>query len=94
MAFPAQQSCFRQLARSSSLGRSSLPIFLAPAFCRPLQAQWFSSTSSTQSRVGGASISVPPEVSLKFIDLPQVQTSRRAQDVPKIAIEVKGPLGE
>lgn len=78
----------------NSLGRNSLPVFLAPAFSHPLRAQCFSTTSSAQSRVGGASISIPPEVSLNFIDLPQAKTRGRAKEIPKTAIEIKGPLGE
>ncbi|KAE8151384.1 ribosomal protein L6, alpha-beta domain-containing protein [Aspergillus avenaceus] len=87
------QSCFKQLSQSS-LRQGSLPVFLAPAFSYPQRTQSFSTTSPTQSRVGGSSISVPPEVSLKFIDLPQVQVRGRAKDIPKTAIEVKGPLGQ
>ncbi|KAF7594002.1 hypothetical protein BBP40_010399 [Aspergillus hancockii] len=90
MSCSLTQSCLRQLSRSP-LKQGSLPIFLAPAFSR---AQSFSTTSRTQSRVGGAAISVPPEVSLKFIDLPQTQVRGRAKDIPKTAIEIKGPLGE
>ncbi|GMF67406.1 unnamed protein product [Aspergillus oryzae] len=86
------QNCFKQLSRGP-LRQGSLPIYLAPAFSQPQRTQPFSTTSSTQSRVGGAPISVPPEVSLKFIDLPQTQVRGVAKDIPKTAIEVKGPLG-
>ncbi|KAE8132589.1 ribosomal protein L6, alpha-beta domain-containing protein [Aspergillus pseudotamarii] len=87
------QNCFKQLSRGP-LRQGSLPLYLAPAFSYPQRAQPFSTTSPTQSRVGGAPISVPPEVSLKFIDLPQTQVRGLAKDIPKTAIEVKGPLGE
>ncbi|KAB8227533.1 hypothetical protein ETB97_010725 [Aspergillus alliaceus] len=93
MSSSLTQSCFRQLSRSP-LRQGYLPIFLAPAFSHSQRTQSFSTTSPTQSRVGGAAISVPPEVSLKFIDLPQTQVRGRAKDIPKTAIEVKGPLGE
>ncbi|KKK22892.1 hypothetical protein P175DRAFT_0497142 [Aspergillus ochraceoroseus IBT 24754] len=86
------QTCFRQLARNSS--RQRVPVFLAPELARAQQTQCFSTTPRTQSRMGGAAISVPPEVSLKFIDLPQTQIRGKAKDQPKVAIEVKGPLGE
>ena len=89
---PVQQSCLRQLNRKS-LGRAKLPISLAGPFSRPLQAHSFSSTSPTQSRIGRAPISVPPEVSLNFIDLPQVHTRRRDVEIPKTEIEINGPLG-
>jgi hypothetical protein len=87
------QSCLRQLTRNP-LRQTSLPIFLAPAYSHPLRTQCFSTTSPTQSRVGGAPISIPPEVSLKFIDLPQTQVRGRSKEIPKTAIEVKGPLGK
>ncbi|KAE8356437.1 ribosomal protein L6, alpha-beta domain-containing protein [Aspergillus coremiiformis] len=93
MSCPLTQSCFRQISRSP-LRQGSLPKFLTPAFSHPQRTQSFSTTSPTQSRVGSAAISVPPEVSLKFIDLPQTQVRGRAKDIPKTAIEVKGPLGE
>ncbi|KAI9046223.1 mitochondrial 54S ribosomal protein uL6m [Aspergillus affinis] len=86
------QSCFRQLSRSP-LKQGSLPVFLAPAFSSQ-RTQCFSTTSPTQSRVGGAALSIPPEVSLKFVDLPQTQLRGMAKEKPKVAIEVKGPLGE
>ncbi|GAQ42464.1 hypothetical protein AtubIFM55763_002985 [Aspergillus tubingensis] len=87
------QSCFRQLARSP-LRQGPLPNFLVPAFSHPLRTQPFSTTSPVQSRVGGAAITVPPEVSLKFIDLPQPKTKAKSVDFPNMAVEVKGPLGE
>ncbi|PWY83746.1 60S ribosomal protein L6 [Aspergillus sclerotioniger CBS 115572] len=93
MSCSLTQSCFRQLARSP-LRQGPLPVFLAPAFSHPLRTQPFSTTSPAQSRVGGAAISVPPEVSLKFIDLPQPKTKAKSIDFPNRAIEVKGPLGE
>lgn len=87
------QSCFRQLARSP-LRQGPLPNFLVPAFSHPLRTQPFSTTSPVQSRVGGAAITVPPEVSLKFIDLPQPKTKAKSVDFPNMAVEVKGPLGK
>lgn len=75
------------------LRSNAVPSFLVPAFSQPLRAQ-FSTTSPAQSRVGGAPISIPPDVSLTFIDLPQAQTrGRSAKDIPKTAVQVKGPLG-
>jgi len=64
-----------------------------PAFSQPLRAQCFSTTSPAQSRIGSTPVSIPPEVSLKFIDLPQTQTRGRVKEVPKTAIEVSGPKG-
>ncbi|KAL4908739.1 hypothetical protein BDW74DRAFT_72745 [Aspergillus multicolor] len=85
------QTCFRQLVRSSLPKRN--PAFPAP-LSRSQPTQCFSTTPRVQSRVGGAAVSVPPEVSLKFIDLPQVQGRGAGKDQPKIAVEVKGPLGQ
>jgi large subunit ribosomal protein L6 len=31
---------------------------------------------------------------LKFVDLPQTQVRGRSKEIPKTAIEVKGPLGK
>ncbi|KAA8644514.1 hypothetical protein EYZ11_004603 [Aspergillus tanneri] len=92
MSCSMTQSCFRQLTRGP-WKQGSLPIFLAPAFSLQ-QTQCFSTTSPTQSRVGGAPLSIPPSVSLKFIDLPQTEVRGKAKERPKSAIEVKGPLGE
>ncbi|KAL4885660.1 ribosomal protein L6, alpha-beta domain-containing protein [Aspergillus karnatakaensis] len=82
------QSCFRQLARGSLTKRLPIPPL------RAQQTQLFSTTPRAQSRVGGAAISVPPEVSLKFIDLPQTEARGQAKDQPKVAIEIAGPLGQ
>jgi large subunit ribosomal protein L6 len=46
-----------------------------------------------QSRVGGAAISVPPEVSLNLVDIPKSATRVRGKDVPKFTAEIKGPKG-
>ncbi|KAL4804363.1 ribosomal protein L6, alpha-beta domain-containing protein [Aspergillus unguis] len=85
------QTCLRQLARGSLRQRS--PAFPAP-LSRSQPTQFFSTTPRAQSRVGGAAISVPPEVSLKFIDLPQTEVRGGSKDQPKTAIEVNGPLGQ
>lgn len=84
------QSCFKQLARGSLLKRSlAFPSHLS----RSQPTQCFSTTPPAQSRVGGAAISIPPEVTLGFVNLPQTQARGAGKDQPKIAIEVNGPLG-
>src|SRR5699024_9240511 len=85
-------SCLRQLSRNA-LGRASFPSFSSPAASLSRRTQCFSTTAPAQSRVGGAAISVPPEVSLSFIDLPQTQVRGRTKEISKTAIEIKGPLG-
>ncbi|KAL4942609.1 hypothetical protein BDV06DRAFT_211730 [Aspergillus oleicola] len=80
------QSCLRQLTRGSLSKKT--PFYAA----QPTQC--FSTTPRVQSRVGAAAISIPPEVSLKFIDLPQTQARGSSEIPPKTAIEVNGPLGQ
>lgn len=46
-----------------------------------------------QSRVGGAAISVPPEVSLNLVDIPKTAARARGKDVPKFTAQIKGPKG-
>ncbi|OKP13161.1 54S ribosomal protein L6, mitochondrial [Penicillium subrubescens] len=86
------QRCARQLIREP-FQRGSLPLFLTPAFS-PSRTQCFSTSSPMQSRVGGAAISVPPEVSLNLVDIPKSATRVRGKDVPKFTAEIKGPKGE
>jgi large subunit ribosomal protein L6 len=70
-----------------------LPVFLLPCLANSHQARGFSSSRTRYSRVGGAAISVPPEVSLRFFDLPKTNLRSRKKDVPVSAVEVAGPLG-
>ncbi|KAJ5669816.1 Ribosomal protein L6 bacterial-type [Penicillium macrosclerotiorum] len=86
------QRCTRQLLREP-FQRGSLPLFLTPAFSSP-RAQCFSTTVPAQSRVGGAAISVPPEVSLNLVDIPKSTVRVRGKDTPKFAAHIKGPKGE
>ncbi|EEP76399.1 hypothetical protein UREG_01248 [Uncinocarpus reesii 1704] len=85
----------RQLLRESAR-LNSLPPFLVPAFSLPPKTQNFSTSAASQSRIGAAPISVPPEVALKFIDLPKSKATTRVTsvDVPVVAVEVSGPLGK
>ncbi|KAJ5129473.1 uncharacterized protein N7515_005512 [Penicillium bovifimosum] len=91
MSFSIPQRCARQLLREP-FQRGSLPIFLAPAFSP--RTQCFSTTTPAQSRVGGAAISIPPEVSFNLVDLPAGLSRTRGKDIPKFAAEIKGPKGE
>ncbi|KMP01264.1 54S ribosomal protein L6 [Coccidioides immitis RMSCC 2394] len=95
MTWAVSRSCYRQLLRESARV-NSLPAFLIPAFSLPQRSQTFSTSAATQSRIGSAPISVPPEVSLKFIDLPKSGATTRvtAADTPAMAVEVSGPLGQ
>lgn len=101
----SRNSCCRQLLRESARAHSqssvhALPSFLVPAFSlpqqRPQSALPFSTSTACQSRIGAAPISVPPEVTLTFVDLPKTSkgTPRaNAADVPTMAVDVSGPLG-
>ncbi|KAJ5826123.1 hypothetical protein N7474_003261 [Penicillium riverlandense] len=91
MATLLPQRC-AQLLREPSR-RGSLPLFLAPAFSS-LRTQCFSTTSPAQSRVGGAAISIPPEVSMSLVDLPKSLFRSRGKDIPKVAVEIQGPRGK
>ncbi|KAJ5237551.1 hypothetical protein N7489_007642 [Penicillium chrysogenum] len=91
MSCSIPQRCARQLLREP-FQRGSLPIFLAPAFSP--RTQCFSTTSPAQSRVGGAALSIPPEVSFKLIDIPATLARTRGKDIPKFVAEIKGPKGE
>ncbi|KAH8704916.1 putative mitochondrial 54S ribosomal protein YmL16 [Talaromyces proteolyticus] len=89
----ASKRCLMQLMREP-VRTGTVPTFLVPALSHPLRSQCFSTTSAVKSRVGSSPVSIPPEVDLKFIDLPQTQTRDRSKEIPKIAIEVNGPLGQ
>ncbi|KAJ5955884.1 hypothetical protein ACN42_g1209 [Penicillium freii] len=91
MSCSIPQRCARQLLREP-FQRGPLPIFLAPAFSP--RTQCFSTTSPAQSRVGGAALSIPPEVSFKLIDIPATLSRTRGKDIPKFMAEIKGPKGE
>ena len=71
---------------------SMIPDFLLPAFAHPRQRN-FSTSPKSSSRVGKAPVSIPPEVSLRFFDLPKVNTRSRNVNTPRTAVEVTGPQG-
>ncbi len=48
---------------------------------------------SYQSRIGRTPIVVPPEVSLRFYELPKPKVRSRHPDTPSMAVEITGPLG-
>jgi hypothetical protein len=95
--FPAMPciSVRQPLQRLFSEHSSSRPIpsFLVPSLVCRSSRKAFSTSRVSQSRIGGAAISVPPEVSLRFYDLPKSNVRSRKTDVPTLAVEVVGPLG-
>jgi len=71
-----------------------IPSFLIPSLVNGQSQRSFSTSRASQSRIGGAAINVPPEVSLRFYDLPKSNVRSRKTDVPTSAVEVVGPLGQ
>ncbi|KAI5279383.1 hypothetical protein KEM54_004198, partial [Ascosphaera aggregata] len=54
----------------------------------------FSTTRLAQSRVGSAPITIPKDVKLDIFDLPAVAVAgvARGTEMPKVGVEVQGPL--
>lgn len=86
---PAYRALLRDASRATNV-----PSFLLPAFSQIPSTRQFSISSSQQSRVGTAAISIPDEVTVQFSDLPNAQINSRRVDEPTRIVEVKGPLGE
>ena len=57
------------------------------------QAQGETQVRPRQSRIGRTPINVPPEVSLRFVDLPKGNARSRHPDTASVVLEVTGPLG-
>ncbi len=100
MVCPGLQSSLRLLVRDAARARTrEIPSFLVPAFAQRQtttvrrNSTLASESSAPQSRIGRAPINVPPEVSLKFYDLPKTNARSRNPDAPTAAVEVTGPLG-
>ncbi|KIW16454.1 hypothetical protein PV08_06508 [Exophiala spinifera] len=95
MACASLHSPLRQLVRDAGRARE-IPSFLLPA----VSQRWLSRQNATlaasarQSRIGRTPITVPPEVTLRFYDLPRGNTRSRKPDTPSTALEVTGPLGQ
>ena len=89
MSCQAVNRSLRRSLRASSTS-TSIPVFLLPKW---FLGRSFSSSPVSQSRIGNAPISVPPQVSLRFFDLPRTDLRSRKKDVPVLAVEVTGPLG-
>lgn len=84
----------RQLVRDAGRSRE-IPSFLVPA----ISQRWHTRHNATlaapapQSRIGRSPITIPPEVSLRFYDLPKSNSRSRNPDTAITALEVTGPLG-
>ncbi|OCT53212.1 54S ribosomal protein L6, mitochondrial [Cladophialophora carrionii] len=103
-------SPLRRLVREATCSATrDLPAFLVPAITtallKPRGARPASTLAHThtpaaptapshQSRIGRTPINVPPEVQLRFYDLPKGNVRSRHPDTPNMAVEVTGPLGQ
>ena len=94
MFSPGRTTCLSWLVNSTRPS-SSLPDFLVPALCSQRSCQPFSSSSRCASRIGGASLSLPPEVDLRLLEPPAARrkSAITRTELPK-TVEVEGPLGE
>lgn len=83
-------------ARTTALGCLRLPVppdFLLPAFSNVSTARFFTSTVQRASRVGGAALSLPPEVELRLLEPPMSRRKTITRTVPLRTVEIEGPLG-
>ncbi|PNS14947.1 54S ribosomal protein L6, mitochondrial [Sphaceloma murrayae] len=96
----ARYGLVRQMACKSGRGlvaEVSLPEFLVPAFApRWAGTQKFSTSTSRRSRIGAASIAIPPEVNFSFERPPPVQSrGARISEAQQLStVHVEGPLGK
>lgn len=93
MLSPRGGRCLRQLTtQPSPVG--CLPAFLLPAFSSTPTVRPFSTSIPCASRVGGATLSLPPEVNMTILAPPTPMNKKRISRVEPVAtVEVEGPLG-
>ena len=89
MACTGIQPSLRRLVLDASRTRE-IPSFLLPS----ISFRSFSSSHAQRSRIGREAITIPPEVTLRFFDLPKGISRSRNPDTATSALEVTGPLGE
>ncbi|KEF51856.1 uncharacterized protein A1O9_12194 [Exophiala aquamarina CBS 119918] len=85
-AQPSLQRLFLEASRTREI-----PSFLLPSVS---SLRSFSTSHARRSRIGREAITIPPEVTLRFFDLPKGTGRSRNPDTPKSALEVTGPLGQ
>lgn len=71
----------------------ALPGFLVPAFFRPQQSRFISTTPRCRSRIGSAPLSLPPDVDLRILEPPPLRNNDIFRADPPRKVEVQGPLG-
>ena len=93
MLSPRGGRCLRQLTvPSSTVG--CLPAFLLPAFSSSPSFRPFSTSTPCASRVGGATLSLPPEVNMTILAPPTPKNKNRvSRTEPVSTVQVEGPLG-
>src|SRR5690349_3107626 len=102
---PKSSNCFHSsIATMLSTGRGaalraitsgpsiSIPTFLVPAFQIP-SARAFSATTSTQSHIGRAPLSIPPEVNFSINYPTPPKNARPTPEQLRPTVTVEGPLG-
>ena len=93
MLTPRAGRCLRQfIVQLSPMG--CLPAFLLPAFSCTPNVRPFSTSTPCASRVGGATLSLPPEVNMTVLAPPTPKNKNRVgRSEPVATVQVEGPLG-
>lgn len=90
----ARRRCLK-VANSTEPTELSIPSFLLPAFQSSSRVAAFSTSSSCQSKIGGATLSLPPTVKFNIIDAPiQKPGARVSRTQQGATVEIEGPLGK
>ncbi|OBT54319.1 hypothetical protein VE04_05547 [Pseudogymnoascus sp. 24MN13] len=88
MLSTSRGAALRAISSSPSI---SIPAFLVPAF--PSSARAFSATTSTQSQIGRAPLSIPPEVNFTVTYPTAPKNARPSPEQLRPTVKVEGPLG-
>ncbi|OAL06281.1 60S ribosomal protein-like protein L6 [Phaeosphaeriaceae sp. SRC1lsM3a] len=92
MFAPARRRCAQWAAKPSNSQNDSIPTFLLPAFARPAASRAFTTTSSCQSKIGSAPLSIPQGVTFNIVAPSTKGLGTRVQAMS--TVHIKGPLGE
>lgn len=88
MLSTSRGAALRAISSSPSI---SIPAFLVPAFQSSARA--FSATTSTQSQIGRAPLSIPPEVNFTVTYPTAPKNARPSPEQLRPTVKVEGPLG-
>jgi hypothetical protein len=89
MLSTSRGAALRAITSSPSI---SIPAFLVPAF-QFSSARAFSATNSTQSHIGRAPLSIPPEVNFSVAYPTPPKNARPSPEQLRPTVTVEGPLG-